>query len=123
MTLNFTLNETASCIAYSLDGDENVTIEGNTTLYGISAGLHSLTVYAWDSAGNVGASETVGFTVAVPEQEPDAFPIVPVLAVPVAVVAVVAAVVYVKKHGTYGGRGQYLVSSRSTNVETFSANP
>jgi hypothetical protein len=61
--------------------------------------LHNLTVYAWDSAGNVGISETVSFTVALPEQEPDAFPIVPVVAVPVAAVAAVAAVVYVKKRG------------------------
>ncbi len=99
VALNFTLNDNALHVAYSLDGAENVTIEGNTTLHGIPAGLHNLTVYAWDSAGNVGASETVSFTVAVPEQSPDAFPIVTVAAVFVAVAAVVAvsAVVYLKK--------------------------
>ena len=110
VALDFTLNDNASCIAYSLDGGENVTIEGNTTLHGISAGLHNLTVYAWDSAGNVGISETVSFTVAVPEQEPDAFPIIPVVAVPVAAVAAVAAVVYVKKRGASAVRGQESLS-------------
>lgn len=103
--LNFSLNGSASCIAYSLDGGENVTIEGNTTLHGTPAGLHNLTVYAWDSAGNVGTSEMVSFTMAVPEQVKDAFPIVPVAVVSVAVAAVVAAaaVVHLKKRRTSGG--------------------
>ena len=107
VALDFTLDDNASCIAYSLDGGENVTIEGNATLHGISAGLHNLTVYAWDSAGNVGTSEMVSFTLAVPEQEPDAFPIVPVAAVSVAVAAVVAAaaVVYLKKRRASGVGG------------------
>jgi hypothetical protein len=61
--LNFALNENASRIAYSLDGCDNVTIAGNTTLHGLAVGTHNLTVYAWDVAGNVNASKTINFYV------------------------------------------------------------
>jgi hypothetical protein len=64
--LTFTLNELASHITYSLDGEENVTILENTTLTGLANGDHYLTVYASDKAGNIGASETVYFSVDVP---------------------------------------------------------
>jgi hypothetical protein len=93
--LDFTVNETASQITYSLDGQENVTAAGNMTLTRLSNGAHNVTVYAADEAGNMGASETVTFTVAVPEP----FPTVPVAAASVAAVAVVALglLVYFKK--------------------------
>jgi hypothetical protein len=61
--LNFAVSKPFSKIAYSLDGQANVTVSGNTTLTGLSSGQHSLTVYAWDTLGSVGASETVTFTV------------------------------------------------------------
>jgi hypothetical protein len=64
--LNFIVNEPLLQIEYSLDGEKNVTIEGNTTLTGLANGGHNLTVYVWDEAGNVGASETLSFTVDVP---------------------------------------------------------
>jgi hypothetical protein len=67
VNLNLTVNESTSKIAYVLDGQDNVTLAGNTTLTGLSEGEHRLTVYAWDEAGNIGASETVTFTVAKPE--------------------------------------------------------
>jgi hypothetical protein len=85
--LNFSVSEPVSQIAYSLDGQENVTVAGNTTLADLSVGTHNVTVYAWDTAGNMGASETATFTVAVPEP----FPTVPVAAASVAAVAVVIA--------------------------------
>jgi hypothetical protein len=93
--LDFTVNETASQITYSLDGQENVTAAGNMTLTQLSNGAHNVTVYAADEAGNMGASETATFTVAVPEP----FPTVPVAAASVAAVAVVGVVllVYFKK--------------------------
>lgn len=62
--LNFTVNENISQVTYSLDGKDNVTIAGNTTLTGLSVGAHNLTVYAWDDAGNIGASQMVNFAVA-----------------------------------------------------------
>jgi hypothetical protein len=67
--LSFVLSEPALAISYCLDNVSNVTIDGNTTLTGLSAGEHSVAVYAWDIAGNVGASQTIDFTVA-EEQAP-----------------------------------------------------
>lgn len=64
--LNFMVNEVVTQITYSLDGEENVTITGNTTLAGLANGDHTLTIYAKDEAGNVGTSETTRFTVDVP---------------------------------------------------------
>ena len=66
LPLAFTVDETTSWIGYSLDNQANVTITGNTTLAGIPEGIHSITVYANDTAGNIGASETVYFAVALP---------------------------------------------------------
>ncbi len=68
--LTLTINEPISQVTYSLDGQKNVTITGNTTLIGLSSGDHKLTVYATDEAGNVGASETITFSVTVPEPFP-----------------------------------------------------
>jgi hypothetical protein len=84
--LEFKVNEPYSRVSYSLDGQDNVTISGNTTLTGLPNGDHNITVYATDEAGNVGASETIIFTVDVPEP----FPIVPVAAASVASVGVIA---------------------------------
>jgi hypothetical protein len=62
IALNFTLNETASWIGYSLDGAANETITGNTTLPPLSYGIHTLILYANDTAGNMGVSNFVNFT-------------------------------------------------------------
>ncbi len=59
--LNFTVSETTSWIAYSLDGNANVTISGNTILVGLSEGVHYLVIYAKDLE-NVGSSSVVHFT-------------------------------------------------------------
>lgn len=61
--LVFTVNEPISWIGYSLDNQANVTIMGNTTLNNLSEGLHQIIVYANDTYGNMGASQTVYFTV------------------------------------------------------------
>jgi hypothetical protein len=63
--LTFTVNETTSWIGYSLDSQENVTITGNTTLTDLSYGIHSVTIYANDTAGNMGSSETIYFAEAI----------------------------------------------------------
>jgi hypothetical protein len=90
--LSFSVSEPVSQITYSLDGQENVTIAGNTTLADLSIGTHNITAYAWDTAGNVGASKTITFTVT-------PFPTVPVAVASVASIAVVGAgvLVYFKK--------------------------
>jgi hypothetical protein len=91
IALTFVVNKPASWMGYSLDGQDNVTITGNTTLAGLSNGLHNLTVYAKDAFENVGASETVYFTVA---QAPEPFLTTLIAVASVAVIAVVAVAGY-----------------------------
>jgi len=61
----------------------------------VPIGEHNVRVYAWDAAGNVGASEIIVFIVA----DPEIFPTVPVVVVSAASIAAVAAglLVYFKK--------------------------
>lgn len=62
--LNFTVDKPVSWLGYSLDGHDNITITGNTTLSGLSVGLHNITLYAKDFFGNTAVSDTIPFTVA-----------------------------------------------------------
>jgi parallel beta-helix repeat protein len=71
--LVFTTDEAVNWTGYSLDGKQNVTITGNSTITGIPNGSHNLIVYANDTFGNTGTSETLTFTIAVPEPFPTAF--------------------------------------------------
>jgi hypothetical protein len=64
------VKEPTSQIAHSLDGKENRVILGNTTLTGLADGDHNLTIFAKDDAGNIGVSETIFFSVEVPEPFP-----------------------------------------------------
>jgi len=61
LPLNFTTDQSTSWMGYSLDGKENVTINGNTTLAALPNGPHTIVVYANDTMGNMGASQTVSF--------------------------------------------------------------
>jgi parallel beta-helix repeat protein len=63
--LAFTVDEETSWLAYSLDGQTNVTVTGNTTLPGVSNGTHTLVLYALNSFGDESASRIVYFTVSV----------------------------------------------------------
>ena len=92
--LNFTTSEPASQISYVLNGHQNVTINGNTTLTGLANGDHNVTVYATDEAGNTGASETIYFNVEVPEPFPTTLVIASVITVAVIGVGLL---VYFKK--------------------------
>jgi len=58
-----TVNEQVSAISYVLDAHPEVTITGNTTLSGLAVGSHNITVSAQDSAGLIGSSSTIQFTV------------------------------------------------------------
>ena len=60
--LSFSVNEQVSSVIYCFDGQANVSINGNTTLTGLTEGSHSLTIFAEDMAGNVGFSDTIYFT-------------------------------------------------------------
>jgi N-acetylneuraminic acid mutarotase len=95
VSLAFTVNKPAAWMGYSLDGHDNVTVTGNTTLSRLSSGLHNVTVYAEDTFGNKGASETIYFSVEVSEP----FPIAPVAAASAATLAVIGVglIVYLKK--------------------------
>jgi hypothetical protein len=97
VSLAFTLNKPAVWMGYSLDGQETVTVTENTTLNALSNGLHNITVYAKDEFENTGASETISFSVDVPEPS-EPFPTTLVIA-PIASVAVVGVglLVYFKK--------------------------
>jgi hypothetical protein len=88
VSLAFTVNKPVNWTGYSLDGGETVTIGGNTTLSGLPNGVNNVTVYAKDAFGNTGASETVSFTVDVPEP----FPTVPVAVSGISIVVVVGGV-------------------------------
>ncbi|MCJ7560103.1 hypothetical protein MUO79_05735 [Candidatus Bathyarchaeota archaeon] len=97
---NFTINEPASWMAYSLDQQTNITISGNTTLVGLSEGSHSLIVYANDTAGNMVSSQTIFFTVskAQPKPELEPFPTtLVILAVVVVALVSLGLLVYFKK--------------------------
>lgn len=88
----------ASWVGYSLDGKDNVTLSGNTTLTGLLNGVHNVAVYANDTYGNIGASETVNFNVALPTAM-NSFPTATVAVVFVAALVVMAAgLLYFKKH-------------------------
>jgi len=98
--LNFTVTESVSWIAYSLDGQTNVTITGDIILTGLSDGPHSLIVYANDTDGNAGASETIYFSVSQPEPFPTTW-IVAAIAI-IAVVGAALMVYFVKGKKTPG---------------------
>ena len=92
--LNFTVNESVSQISYVLDGQENVTVAGNTTLIGLTSGAHNVTVYATDEAGNTGASETMYFSIDTPEPFPTAYSMGIVVVI---VLILLGSIVYVLK--------------------------
>ena len=93
----FTVDKPFNWTGYSLDGKENITVTGNFTLTALPNGLHNLTIYANDTYGNKGASESVSFIVAVPEP----FPVVPVTAIAVAAVVTAGLLIYNKKRKHY----------------------
>ncbi len=100
--LSFTVNESSSRVAYSLDGQDNVTASGNMTLAGLLGGAHNVTVYAWDAVGNFGASETRYFMVAQEEEAarpPEPFPTTLIAASVIVTVAIAGAglLLYLRK--------------------------
>jgi hypothetical protein len=93
--LAFSLDKKVSWVSYSLDGEQNVSLIGNSTIENMTNGFHSVIVYANDTFGNIGASQTINFTVVVPEP----LPVVPVVVASVIAVVVATAglLVYFKK--------------------------
>lgn len=100
VSVTFTVNKPARWLGYSLDGQGEITITGNTTLAGLPDGDHNLTVYAEDDAGNIGASETIHFSITtepVTQQETE-FSTILIAATGASLAAIGAAlIVYYKK--------------------------
>jgi N-acetylneuraminic acid mutarotase len=107
ISLVFTVNKAVNWTEYSLDGKQNVTLTGNTTLTELPSGLHNITIYANDTYGNIGASQTINFTISLSQPFPTAT--VAAVSVSVVVVIVAGALVYFKKcklttHSIIGGQ-------------------
>jgi parallel beta-helix repeat protein len=102
--LNFTVSAPTSWIYYSLDGQANVTIAGNTSLSGLSTGSHQLVVYANDTDGKTGTSETIYFTIA---QQSEPLPITWIVAA-TAIIAIggAALLIYFKKSRNQLGKSK-----------------
>jgi hypothetical protein len=83
------VTEHVSQIIYNIDGQDTVTISGNTTISSLSNGLHNITFCASDTFGNIGSPETINFTVAKPESE--SFPAVSIAIVSMALIIVICA--------------------------------
>jgi parallel beta-helix repeat protein len=100
--LVFTLDKLVNWTGYSLDGESNVTVTSSSLnssarvvmIANVTKGVHKVTVYANDTYGNMGASETVTFTVAKPEPFPTTLVVASVITVAVVGVSIV---VYFKK--------------------------
>jgi parallel beta-helix repeat protein len=91
--LLFTVDKQAVWMGYSLNGQDNVTISGNTTITDLPNGLHNVTFYVRDEFDNMGASETIYFSV----NSPEPFPITLVVATIASVVVGICLLVYFKK--------------------------
>ena len=63
VSLAFTVNRGFQWMGYTLDNQANVTLKAETKLSELSEGGHHVTIYANDSLGNMGSSNTVFFSV------------------------------------------------------------
>ncbi len=90
--LNFTVNEPAPWVAYSLDGGEKIAVTGNTTLTA-TTGDHSLVLYANDTSGNLGKSAVAHFTVQIPAFRLETGDLIVLAAIVVASAVAIAAAV------------------------------
>jgi parallel beta-helix repeat protein len=90
VALKFTMSETTTWIKYSLDNQANVTITEDVTLSDLAYGEHSITLYAEDTDGKIGKSETVYFTIAEGAEPPQSglSPIVLIVAVIAAAIVI-----------------------------------
>jgi len=97
VTLKFTIDKQTSWMGYSIDGQDITTITGNTTLLGLSSGLHNITMYAKDPFENIVTYETTFFSKAEPTAEP--FPTTLVIAASAVSAGIIAVglVIYFKK--------------------------
>jgi N-acetylneuraminic acid mutarotase len=62
-SLDFTVSRVTEWVGYSIDNQPNVTITTETPLTNLHQGTHNVTIYANDSLGNMGSSNTVHFSI------------------------------------------------------------
>jgi hypothetical protein len=94
LSLNFTISKPAQWVGYSLDGQANITIDGNTTLTELSNGQHTVAIYANDTNGNFAQTQTITFTVEKSEPFPTITVVIVLGAVVVSVVCIVSLLFY-----------------------------
>ncbi len=82
LQLTFILNQNATYMAYSLDGQANKTIVGNVTIAALSNGPHHVTIYVVSAYG-LSNSKTVYFNIA-------PFPTLTIVGVAASIIIVVA---------------------------------
>jgi hypothetical protein len=116
--LTFTVNDQSVSFRYMLDGLQEVTITGNTTLTELASGPHNITVSARTSAGLVGTSEVISFTIV------DRFLSDIVFAgVAIVVTAGVGFLLYVKRQSLFNFRkGEVKGFIKKQRLATFSQN-
>jgi len=95
ITISFTVSEQTTWTHYSLDHQTNITTTGNTTLGNLPDGPHSLILYANDTAGNIGASETIYFTINTQQLPPIPWPLV--IGATIIIVAAVAIIIKIRR--------------------------
>ncbi len=84
---------------YSIDGRQNETVVGNSTISNLMGGNHNVTVYANDTFGNMGVSQTITFIVEKPQIEiVGSTNIIIILAVPVALVCIITVLLLYRRH-------------------------
>jgi hypothetical protein len=93
--LDFNISEQTDSITYTLDQYPSQEIYENTTLSNLAVGTHILTIYANDTIGRLGSSQTIYFTIAQnakaqisTEQTSQTFPIT-ALAIVVSAIAII----------------------------------
>ncbi len=97
--LTFTFNTQVSSVGYSLDNKANVSITGNTTLTGLSNGIHNLTVYANYDKADAYILSSIIFTVTSQAETPlTQTAAIAGVAISVTVIAATALLLYRKKH-------------------------
>jgi hypothetical protein len=112
LQLVFEVNEPTPWIGYSLDGNANKTIYGNSTIGHLPFGSHKIIVYAKDNGGNIGTSEMYSFnltdqginaaTLTPNESIGNSIPsmlLIAVVAAGAIAVTCVGSTIYIKKHG------------------------
>jgi N-acetylneuraminic acid mutarotase len=63
VSITWTINKEADWIGYAVDGGKNVTLHAPIRIASLPQGNHRITLYANDSLGNMGVSNTVYFSI------------------------------------------------------------